>query len=302
MSLADCLLLAAAGEGDSVATADPSSRCGGARRGDRGWPRSRTRAGAGPSATQWSGISARSRVPAPGGLSTRSRPPSASTRSARPRRPEPLRESAPPTPSSAIVATTWPFALVSRRRSSHALPLRTSQRSRAPPSRRSRRPPRLPGPAGRRRPPSPPAAPHGRRAPGAPCVRPPVGQRARVNAVREIAELGAGPPELVFDLAKLRRDGRASVVACLGEQVGHIRKPLLGAVAELGLEEAALLVRGLDDGASAKRRARRLVPEPRPAGARSRPRGRAAAATASTSPGSSSAAASCTSTPTGSPS
>ena len=74
-----------------------------------------------------------------------------------------------------------------------------------------------------------------------------LGQRAWVNAVREVAELGAGPPELVFDLAKLRRDGRARLVACLGERGGHIRKPLFGAVAELALEEAALLVRGLDE-------------------------------------------------------
>src|SRR5262249_18968166 len=55
------------------------------------------------------GISALSRVPAPGGLSRTSVPPSASTRSESPRSPDPPAGSAPPDPSSATSTTARPL-------------------------------------------------------------------------------------------------------------------------------------------------------------------------------------------------
>src|SRR5262249_6192233 len=54
------------------------------------------------------GISATTRVPAPGGLSTESLPPTPSTRPSSPRSPDPAPAAAPPTPSSLTSRTSSP--------------------------------------------------------------------------------------------------------------------------------------------------------------------------------------------------
>ena len=177
------------------------------------------------------GILARSRVPRPAGLSSESVPSSAASRSSSPRRPEPRATSAPPTPSSAT-STVRCAVGAARRSPRRASPARTSRRWRAPRRRRSR-PRSRPGRAAassrrldRHR--------H-RRARDQRLQRrlePALGQHRRVDAARELAQLGEARAQLLLRAVEQRREllvvlhapARASAAAARARRAATARR------------------------------------------------------------------------------
>ena len=198
-------------------------------------------------------------MPPPSGLSTLKRPPSTSTRSARPISPVPLARSAPPAPSSRDLH----HERLLLRRDAHAdrtrlrVARRVGERLRRHEVRAARDGQRqlalvhvdldrhLGGLAQRRQ----------------RLAEPALAQRHRVQAARELAQLGVRLAELLLGAGDdvVHRVVLVELHARHAQQVRDREQPLLGAVVQVAPDAAALLVGRLDDPRAGFRQRARLV-------------------------------------------